>query len=191
MVKRRLYLEAGHGGKDPGAIGVGGIKEAGLTLELRNGITAALRRLNYRGTIIHDPDDAALAGAIAAFKPNPEDILVGLHFNAGGNTSTGVETIVSNTPSATSLLVARALSEAVSNALGIRQRVGHGGKGIRYWRETPRGLRGVDSGWLRIGGHAVILEVCFITNPVELATYQSKKAEVFEAVAKALISLLN
>lgn len=185
----KLYLEAGHGGTDPGAVASCGTKESRLTLEMRNGVTAWLRKLGYTGTIVHDPDNANLSGAIAANKPSANDLLVGIHFNSGGDKSTGTEVIVANVYSPKELKAAQALSMAVARSLGTRPRKGIPGAGVRLWKETARGSKGVRSGWLGQVGHAVIMEVCFISNPEELAKYQEKKDSVWRSVAQAIIKL--
>lgn len=187
----KLYLEAGHGGTDPGAIGHGGVTEASLTLELRNGITAALRSSGYKGSIIHDPDNANLAAAIAAFKPSANDLLVGLHFNAGPRAATGTEVIVANRPNELELKVAGELAGAMGRVLGIPVRSGTLGKGIRAWHETARGARGVSSGWLGMPGNNLIVEVCFITNSGDLGRYNERKEELWKAMAEVLMSHLT
>lgn len=187
----RLYIEAGHGGNDPGAIGVKGVREADLTLEFRNGLTAALRLEGYQGVIIHDPDNANLAGAIRTFKPRAEDVLLGLHFNAAASSSaTGTEVIVPNTHSSLELELATRLAQVMANELGIPLRPGKVGPGVKRWVETARGSRGVSSGWLAKLGHSIIIEVCFISNPSDLDRYQRQKEKLWQSMAKALIQIL-
>lgn len=188
----RIYLEAGHGGTDPGAIAVNGITEAALTLELRNGITAALRRMQYTGAILHDPDNANLAGALRVLKPDADDMVIGLHFNAGPPTATGTETIIQNAPySNVELSMATAFSAAIANVLGIALRSGPRGPGVREWKETARGAKGVSSGWLSQLGHACIVEVCFISSASDLNKYQRNKKALWDALAQAIIRLVE
>lgn len=90
-----IYLSAGHNkrlaGADPGAV-YGNIKEADLTVELRDLIIEKLTGLNAK--FITDSDDETLQAYIARIKPGSGSVLCELHFNSSVNLASGTETII-------------------------------------------------------------------------------------------------
>ena len=87
--QKRIVIDVGHGGKDAGAIGINGIKEKDVVLDIAN----AILRLNndlekpldiyltrYKDTLISLSDRANLAKTLKA------DLFVSLHCNHSDNT---------------------------------------------------------------------------------------------------------
>jgi len=97
-IKKRMVIDVGHGGIDPGAIGINNIQEKNVVLN----ITKAILRLNksilnsefdlyltrYTDTLISLTDRSKLAKALDA------DVFVSLHCNASKNRSRGMEVYV-------------------------------------------------------------------------------------------------
>jgi len=97
-VQKRIIIDVGHGGKDPGAIGVNGIKEKDVVLD----IALEILRLNeksekpmdiyltrYSDTLISLLDRAKLAKALNA------DLFISLHCNHSQNPNArGIEVYV-------------------------------------------------------------------------------------------------
>ena len=78
-----VVVDAGHGGADPGAIGLGGLQEKDVTLALARGLRARLTRLGFavvmtreRDATLSLLDRTALAEGVGA------DVFVSLHANA-------------------------------------------------------------------------------------------------------------
>ena len=91
--KRSIFLDPGHGGSDPGAIS-GGVREKDLTLSVYNKVSSKLASLGY--TVLTsrnvDKDVDLVDRADQANKANA-DILLSIHFNAGGRgIARGIET---------------------------------------------------------------------------------------------------
>lgn len=79
---KRIYLDAGHGGKDPGAC-ANGLKEADLAIKIV-GYMASYLSKNYQCEIYKDTtaDDLnTICRRANAWKP---DLFVSVHYNAGG-----------------------------------------------------------------------------------------------------------
>lgn len=92
----KIYIDAGHGGKDPGAIGVGGVHEADINLSVAKYLQTELKRqgqtikMSRTGDTTKDlnarPKEANSWGA---------DLVVSIHCNASDKASAnGTETFV-------------------------------------------------------------------------------------------------
>jgi len=98
--KKVIVIDAGHGGKDTGAIGINNIKEKEVVLN----VVKEIIRLNktifdneldiyltrYKDTLISLSDRSQLAKELKA------DVFVSLHCNASSNNSKGMEVYVHN-----------------------------------------------------------------------------------------------
>ena len=93
MVK--LYLDVGHGGSDPGAVG-NGLKEKDLTLQISKKINDLLK--DYEGIIVKmsRSTDKTLSLKQRTDEANKwgADLLLSIHINAGGGT--GFESFIYN-----------------------------------------------------------------------------------------------
>lgn len=96
---RRIVVDAGHGGKDPGAIGPSGLKEKNITLALAKLLKTELEReLGCQVILTRDRDvfipleeRTAIANKVGA------DLFISIHANASHNKSAyGVETYYLN-----------------------------------------------------------------------------------------------
>jgi len=88
-----VVLDPGHGGKDPGAIGIGGMLEKDLNLKLAKLLAARLRARSFRVVMTRDDDrfiDLEERTVIAESAAG--DIFVSLHANASKRRATrGIE----------------------------------------------------------------------------------------------------
>jgi N-acetylmuramoyl-L-alanine amidase len=91
---RTVVIDAGHGGRDPGAIGVGGLREKDVTLHLSKALGKRLAAAGLRVVYTRDADRTldleertAIAESVAG------DVFVSVHANAAPRRSVhGVET---------------------------------------------------------------------------------------------------
>jgi N-acetylmuramoyl-L-alanine amidase len=80
---RTVVLDAGHGGRDPGAIGVGGIEEKDVTLRLARELRKRLRERGFRVVMTRDQDRTLdLEERTAIAEGAGGDVFVSLHCNA-------------------------------------------------------------------------------------------------------------
>jgi peptidoglycan hydrolase-like protein with peptidoglycan-binding domain len=161
----RIAIYAGHGGSDWGAVGIGGVREKDIALEISNAVTAILRGQGY--TVINNRTtdvnrsitrDAALAN------DNRADAVVEIHLNSNeGTPGTGSEAFIS-VRDAQRGGQARNLASAILTRLAS---LGFRNRGVF----TSVNANGLDTfGILRLTNMpAVLLEVAFINNPADLA----------------------
>lgn len=167
-------VTAGHNWADPGAVAATGEREEALMTELRDIVASKLRAADHAvrtdGGWRHN---LPLANAIALIPG--ADAAVELHTNAAENpAATGVEVV--SLPEQAPL--ARAVARRIARVLGLRLR---GAGGWIDQRQTARGRLG----FVRAGG--LVVEVFFLSNPADLASYQRLKWMVATAIAEAMM----
>ncbi len=127
--KKVVVIDPGHGGMDSGAIGVNGIYEKDVVLDVAQEILKLNKSLfnneldiyltRYNDTLISLSDRSRLAKSLKA------DVFVSLHCNASQNTSRGVEVYVHNSESSnskTSFALGVAVLNENTQKLGFKKR---------------------------------------------------------------------
>jgi N-acetylmuramoyl-L-alanine amidase len=91
---RTVVLDPGHGGRDPGAIGVGGLREKEVTLRLAKLVAKELRTKGFRVILTREKDRTmSLEERTAIAEGSMGDLFVSLHINASPRRSvSGIET---------------------------------------------------------------------------------------------------
>lgn len=92
---RKIVLDPGHGGKDPGAIGPGGITEKEIVLNIARKLAVKLRREMGIEVVLTRTDDSYVALEDRTARANAEDadLFISLHMNASANPEArGIET---------------------------------------------------------------------------------------------------
>jgi N-acetylmuramoyl-L-alanine amidase len=164
-----IYPIAGHSNNDPGAVS-NNVTEASKTQELRNLIAAFLKQKGHKHIVDNDAEtNRQLQNRI---RPGNGSVLVDHHFNASTNAlATGCEVIIANNSNSHSKIIAKELAEGTAKILGITNR------GVKTESQTHRGKIGI----VNIGaGIACLVEVCFLSNKNDMASYELHK----EALAK-------
>lgn len=98
----RVVLDPGHGGHDPGAIGMGGLREKDVTLDVAHRAAPVLaRELGISTLLTRDGDEyVALEERTARANAFAADLFVSIHCNASeSGTARGVQTFVLDTTS--------------------------------------------------------------------------------------------
>lgn len=107
---RKIVLDPGHGGKDPGAIGVGGLAEKDIVLSLAKKLAKKLKQEMGLEVVLTRQDDTfiALEDRTAIANAEEADLFVSLHVNASSNSNLrGIETYyLDNTNDEASILLA-------------------------------------------------------------------------------------
>lgn len=122
---RKIVLDPGHGGKDPGAIGVGGIMEKDLVLAIAKKLAVKLRKEMGVQVVLTRKDDRFIALEDRTYIANAEDadLFISLHMNASPNAEArGVETYYLNntTDEAAMRLAARENGSARKNVSDLQ-----------------------------------------------------------------------
>jgi N-acetylmuramoyl-L-alanine amidase len=91
---RTVIVDPGHGGLDPGAIGVGGLREKDVTLRLAKSLASKLRPMGFHVVTTRDDDrTVSLEERTAIAEASHGDMFVSLHANAAPRRSVnGIET---------------------------------------------------------------------------------------------------
>jgi N-acetylmuramoyl-L-alanine amidase len=92
---RKIVLDPGHGGKDPGAIGPGGIAEKDVVLSVAKKLALKLRREMGVQVVLTRQDDRfiPLENRTAIANAEDADLFISLHMNASPNgDARGIET---------------------------------------------------------------------------------------------------
>jgi N-acetylmuramoyl-L-alanine amidase len=107
---RKIVLDPGHGGKDPGAIGVGGIAEKDIVLAVAKKLASKLQTQMGVEVVLTRKDDRFISLEDRTARANAEDadLFVSLHMNASPNSEAkGLETYyLDNTTDEASLRLA-------------------------------------------------------------------------------------
>lgn len=166
---KSVFLSAGHGGTDPGAVAQGR-READIGTEFRNMVAFYLQR----AVVPHELDgdgqtNLPLREAIARAKRHP--IAVEFHCNAAASpAATGCETLSAAKDSGLGAKICAALA----TSLQIKNR---GAKPENSGQHSRLGF-------VQAGG--IIVELFFITSPDDLAAYDARKWLAARAVAQVL-----
>lgn len=81
---KTIVIDPGHGGRDPGAIGPGGLKEKDVTLDIARRLRDRLERhLNYRILMTRDDDETlSLKDRVEFANENDADLFISIHVNS-------------------------------------------------------------------------------------------------------------
>ncbi len=180
--QKRIVIDVGHGGKDAGAIGLNGIQEKDVVLEIANAILKLNDELEkplniylarYTDTLISLSDRTKLAKALKA------DLFLSLHCNHSDNPNArGVEVYVAKNQTAysrASAWYAFQLQAALNIKLGFES----------------RGVKFANFGVLRETINyctSVLLEIGFLSNGDEVTYY--KKSLSYDYIAKVILESL-
>ncbi|WNR45839.1 N-acetylmuramoyl-L-alanine amidase [Paenibacillus roseipurpureus] len=84
----KIVLDAGHGGSDPGAIGVGGLRETDVNLDITMKVKQALLERGYDVVMTRTTDTFwSLAERVAFTNEQKADLFVSIHANAHANSN--------------------------------------------------------------------------------------------------------
>ena len=125
LAVRRIVLDPGHGGRDPGAIGVGGLKEKDLVLRVARRLAPRLRRRMGVDVVLTRNADVFVPLKARTAMANAEgaDLFLSLHANASRNhRAGGLETyyLDKTTDKATMKLAARENRTAPGNLTDLQ-----------------------------------------------------------------------
>jgi N-acetylmuramoyl-L-alanine amidase len=118
---RRVVIDPGHGGHDPGAVGPSGLKEKDVTLDIAHRVGPVLARELGVTTLLTRDDDAYIALEERTARANAfgADVFVSIHCNASEASSAhGVQTFVLDTTSDHVAAKVAARENAASAAAG-------------------------------------------------------------------------
>ena len=189
VLNKVVYLDAGHGGNDPGA-SYFGISEKSLTLAIQSRVKAKLEAEGYQVVTTRTSDTYVdLTDRSRAANASESDIFVSIHINASGSSAAqGIETYyyqpyaeypsrinatyhANPTRLSMSETLANAVQSSLINATGAQN------QGVK--RQTFAVLRETTA-------PAVLLELGFLSNPQEAARLNTSVYQ--ETLANAIVA---
>ena len=170
----RIYLNAGHGGYDTGAVGVKVEKEE--TLRLAKDIKPLLESTGH-SVIMSRETDSYLSVIEIADDANARsaNLFVAIHLNASDGKGHGTECLIVSGASATSKLVAAEINKRIAS-LGF----------------TNRGVKVQDTRTYVLSHTkmpATTVEVCFIDNTDDMQLYAIKYKEIVRAITEGILAI--
>lgn len=119
----KLYIDVGHGGKDCGAVGVGGVKESAINLEVGKYLKAELIRQGHEVLMSRENDITEdLDARVSEANNFGSDIVISIHCNAHTTESAnGTEVFILKKGGNAEKIANKVLSELVST-LGTKKR---------------------------------------------------------------------
>ena len=170
-----ICICAGHDFEHPG-VAVGEFKEEIMATKLRDRIYHAL--VDMGATVIRDGEDGQNFPLYQAIRlANKADLAIDLHFNASSNTTaTGIEALCHTDKKED----AKKLCKAIKDTLGLHLR------GEEGWKPTDSGHHS-KLGFCEVEG--IVLEVCFLTNPLDRQSYLTNKLQVASKLAETIYQL--
>ena len=187
-----ILVDAGHGGSDPGMIGVGGLEEKGINLSISLLLRDTLEKSGYSVIMTREEDkglyDSSAANKkaqdmqrrIAMIREYMPVLSVSIHQNSYHDAGVHGPQVFYYESS----VEGKKLAEAVQSSLNDRLEV-----------DRPREVKGNTSYYLlkRSSGTLVIVECGFLTNPEEAQKLQTKvyQEKVAAAVSEGIRTYLN
>jgi len=164
----KICIDPGHGGKDPGAVGPTGLKEAHINLQVSQLLAPQLES-RFESFILTRSEDVYIALGQRCQIANswPADIFVSIHCNSNGPSAVGIET-----------LYVSAKGEALSTPIQAEliRATGDVNRGLKY-RSDLAVLNGTNM-------PATLVEIGFISHPDTEALF--KEQSYLISIAKAI-----
>ncbi|UOQ50451.1 N-acetylmuramoyl-L-alanine amidase [Gracilibacillus caseinilyticus] len=174
---KTIILDPGHGGIDPGAIGMGGVFEKDLTLQVADDIATALRNAGAHVLLTRSDDRyVSLQQRVHISNAYNTDLFLSLHFNAMNSSAINGTSV--HYYGEDSRQLAYQMQNDVSDHAGL----------------TNRGVMQDGYYVLRNNQHqALLLELGFITNPHDLLTIQTQDYQVglAKGITQGLVEYLQ
>ncbi len=218
---RKIVLDPGHGGKDPGAIGRGGLKEKDVTLKLGRMLKETLAsKLDSKIVMTRTTDVfIPLEERTAIANSQDADLFVSIHINASPRrAASGVETYtlgLSNSEEAkriaarenatstrsvsdlefilNDLIKTAKTNDSVRLAASVQDKLVAGLK-AKYKSTKSNGVKGAPF-YVLVGTKmpAILIEVSYISNPEEEKRLKDDRylKEVVDGITSGLIKYIN
>lgn len=181
---KKVVIDAGHGGNDPGAIS-GNLKEKDLNLEAAQYMYKRLQELGIPSTIVRNTDETLerkerINRIMNAYGNSPDIIMISNHINAGGGEGAEIVYALRNNPT---------LAEMALNNIGeagqIERKV--------YQRRLPENPNQDYYFIIRDTGNleSLLVEYGFIDNAKDAYKLQNNLTDYVEGVVKAIADYIG
>lgn len=179
---KKVYIGVGHGGKDPGAVGLNGLKEKDLNLSIALSVQSELARHGVSVLMSRTDDQTEdLTDRIKECNTFNPDLALDIHNNAGGGD--GCEVFHHYGGGKGKVLANNILAEVV--------KIGQNSRGAK----TKKNANGQDYyGFIRSTScPAVIVECAFVDNKtdIQIVDTAAEQKAFGVAIAKGILSTLG
>jgi N-acetylmuramoyl-L-alanine amidase len=173
-----VVVDPGHGGPDPGAVGIGGLQEKGITLDISRQVAARLAQQGVQVIMTREDDrDLDLEPRVVLAERANASLFVSIHANAISLSRPDVNGLETYYYSSGERL-ARTIHNSVLQGTGVRDR------GVRSARFYV--LR-------RTSMPSVLVEVGFVTGAEDAArlSTSSYRTQMADAIARGVLQYIQ
>ena len=172
----KVFIDAGHGGTDPGAVG-NGLKEKDIVLSiatklgaLLNGRGISIKYSRTNDTYLSLEERARLANAWGA------DLFVSIHANSATSSVRGTECNTHPTANTATKTLSGNVSRAIANKFGI----------------SNRGHKEANFAVLRLSNMpSILVETAFISNSSDANLLNTRQADFSVTIANSILSYFS
>ncbi|MBM0742792.1 N-acetylmuramoyl-L-alanine amidase [Phormidium sp. CLA17] len=174
-----VVIDPGHGGGDPGAIGIGGLQEKEITLSVSQQVVALLKQKGVNAVLTRSGDqEVELAPRVDFAEQANADVFVSIHANSFTASRTDVSGIETYYSSSDGLSLARTIQTNLLQELGARDRgVKQANFYVIKYTDMP----------------AALVEIGFVTGAEDAARLASAtgRTKIAQAIARAILQYVQ
>ncbi|QSF49838.1 MULTISPECIES: N-acetylmuramoyl-L-alanine amidase [unclassified Thermosynechococcus] len=174
-----VVIDPGHGGRDPGAIGIGGIREKDIVLDISLQVSQFLQQQGVQVILTRTTDiDLDLAPRVAIAERARANAFVSIHANAISLARPDVNGLETYFAPGRSSRLASAIHNSILNSLNIRDR------GVRAARFYVIRNTSMDS---------ALVETGFVTGAEDAANFKNPawRTQMARAIAQGILNFLH
>jgi N-acetylmuramoyl-L-alanine amidase len=173
-----IVIDPGHGGKDSGALGIGGIQEKNIILPIGKRVAEILQQNGVQAMLTRDSDYfVTLQGRVDIAERANADVFVSVHANSAGDDRpdvSGLETYYYDS----GLSLARVVHNSILRSVNVRDR---GVRKARFYVLRKNSMP------------AILVETGYLTGREDAAKLQNKlyQNQMAEAIARGVLQYLK
>lgn len=174
-----VVIDPGHGGNDPGAVGIGGIREKDIVLDVGLQVAQFLQHQGIQVIMTRTADiELDLAPRVAIAERARANAFVSIHANAISLARPDVNGLETYFAPGRSSRLASAIHNSILNSLNMRDR------GVRSARFYVIRNTSMDS---------TLVEIGFVTGAEDAANFQNPawRTQMARAIAQGILNFLN
>lgn len=182
MLERKICIDAGHGGRDPGAVS-NGLKEKDISLKVALKLAAYLESLNFKVILTRKKDifvDLDERANIA--NRSKADLFISIHCNSHNSNAYGFETFYYPTA-----IGGKVLANNIQNSILNDRRL--------YQYEKSNVNRGIKTARFTVlentSMEAVLVEMGFISNYIDSQILKNNTSGFARAIANGVLKYYN
>lgn len=174
-----VVIDPGHGGRDPGAVGIGGIREKDIVLDISNKVAQYLQQQGVQVIMTRTSDqELDLAPRVSIAERARANAFVSIHANAISMSRPDVNGFETYYAPGRSSRLASAIQNSVLSSINIRDR------GVRTARFYVIRNTSMDS---------ALVETGFVTGAEDAANFQNPawRSRMAEAIGRGIMQYLR